>query len=51
VASRAISSDLEARAGVRSTNDIAILAASTNTEVGDDNDNPEKAKDSERACD
>jgi hypothetical protein len=30
---------------------LPYWAASTNTEVGDDNDNPEKAKDSERACD
>jgi hypothetical protein len=38
VASRAISFDLKARAGVRQADGIGILAASTNAEMDDDND-------------
>jgi hypothetical protein len=50
VASQAISSDLKARAGVRQTDGISILAASTNAEMDDDNDDSKKSKDSQDAC-
>jgi hypothetical protein len=43
VASRAISFNLKARAGVRQTDGISILAASTNAEMDDDNDDTKKS--------